>query len=315
MPALAPLPPELALDAAPLTDFDLERVTQAVMTACEDRAMTPGEIIDSLLFAEVGPAAQHLLPEAARRWRCTDPGAAEWAMRQVAAIDVEATELAAQRDDWSARIGAWFASAARPLAARRAFFAAHLEAYALAERARDENRKTVSVPSGKVRTTGTGPKAIVADEAAVIAWARENLLPATELAQALLAEGDGPAYPVPFEEVVKVTTSILLTGLREVADITRVPIATRWEAELACGHTLIAVIDTRPAPPDGEEDPGDGSPWAIGDLQDCLHPDCTELGHQPVAVVTAEPVTVLVSSVPGTAVEDGAVTAKVAPGA
>lgn len=194
-----PLPPELAL-----TDPDLEdavvRLGAALVEVANESAVEPDD-----LGAEAALTPWNgLLPKALEGWRIDGPGTAEWAMRHVAACDAELSDLEDQRDDWSSRISWWFTQAAGPLRARRGFFEAHLERYALEVRDADPTRKTVLVPSGKVTTTGRGATVRIVDADAALEWARENC-----------------------PEVIQTTDRVLVTDLRdwvhpvEVIDLAR----------------------------------------------------------------------------------------------
>lgn len=199
------IPPELAIDDEP---FTLEQ-------------------LDAELHSHGDPdaAAAHTV----ERWTITDAGAAEWAMAHVAAIDANLAELAEQHAAYLERIERWHKAAASKLDQRRGFFAAHLERYAAEHRARDPKRnKTLSLPSGKVSSTETHPKVAIADEATLIAWARDHMTD-EDLA-----------------EVVKVTESAKVMELRKRVQIVRQPVG--WEVELDCGHMAFLP----PADPDGQ---------------------------------------------------------------
>ena len=141
LPMEDPIPPELALDAEPLSEPELDAVDQG----------------------------EHA-PDSVLRWQITDDGAAEWAMRKLADVQSKVTELQSRRDGWTAKIAAWFDQAAKPLSTRAEFFTAHLESYALRRREED-GTKTLRLPSGIVSTRQPGPRVVVRDEAAFRAWA------------------------------------------------------------------------------------------------------------------------------------------------
>lgn len=141
LPMEDPIPPELALDAEPLSERELDAVDQG----------------------------EHA-PDSVLRWQITDDGAAEWAMRKLADVQSQVAELEARRDGWMAKIAAWFDQATKPLSSRAEFFGAHLESYALRRREED-GIKTVRLPSGSVSTRQPGPRVVVRDEAAFRAWA------------------------------------------------------------------------------------------------------------------------------------------------
>lgn len=173
-----PMPPELAIDIAPLSDEVLDRLDAAFGEAADD-GIAP-EQWESLYsgadpFTDPhAPAAAHLVPDEARGWRISDIGAAEWAMRHVASIDTELAELQAQAAEWRERIDAWFSYKAGTLERRRGFFAVHLQLYALERRDADPKAKTLTLPAGVVRTTEHKPAVAVEDESAVIGWAKRQ---------------------------------------------------------------------------------------------------------------------------------------------
>jgi hypothetical protein len=156
-----PLPPELAAEQPPIPDGELDQLLEVAVADARDAGIDPAAAIDLLADSEGAP-----------RWRITDLGGAEWAMRHVAAADLALAQLQAQRQAWAERIDQWFQQAAGKEQARRAFFAGHLERYAIEQReATGGKAKSLAVPSGVVRTTEHKPKAVVADEAAVADWA------------------------------------------------------------------------------------------------------------------------------------------------
>lgn len=141
LPMDDPIPADLALDAEPLSEADLDAVDQG----------------------------EHA-PEAVRRWEITDDGTAEWAMRKLADVQARIAGLEARRDNWMERIAIWFEQATKPLASKAEFFTAHLSSYALRRREVD-GTKTLRLPSGAVSTRQPGPKVVVRDEEAFRAWA------------------------------------------------------------------------------------------------------------------------------------------------
>lgn len=165
-----------------------------VATAAEcDLLDVMGDLVATAL-TEDGQGWPLRAPQQAKAWRIHDDGAAEWAMAHVARADDELARLKAQAAEWTieaedrlARIRQWFDHRAARHLATRLFMEAHLRRYALERRAEDpKHAKTLVLPSGAVRTVEQKPKAAVADEATVIAWAvraldgpdREDVAPA-----------------------------------------------------------------------------------------------------------------------------------------
>lgn len=167
-----PLPPELAAptpDADSWVDWVVAYALELADDAGVDVTVPAADLADPASEPD-DPA----LPEAARRWRITDDGSAEWAMRHVAGAEADLERLGAQAADWAERISEWFRHQSKPLLAKRAFFQAHLERYALEVRAADPKRKSVVLPSGVVKTHASSPRVQVADPEAALAWAREH---------------------------------------------------------------------------------------------------------------------------------------------
>lgn len=176
-----PMPPELALDEAPLSDEVLDRLDAAFGQAEQDgigldqwaalyRGADPIEDPDA-------PAAAHLVPDEARGWSISDDGAAEWAMRHVAQIDTELGELTERRDEWQRRIDHWFAQRSGTLLRRRSFFAAHLIAYGAARReANPKAAKTLSLPSGRITSSDRAATVRVVSDDVLAEWLREREL-------------------------------------------------------------------------------------------------------------------------------------------
>lgn len=154
-------------------------------------------------------------------WRIDGPRTAEWAMAKLAEAEAQLQQLGAQADDWAARIRVWFDQAAARHLATRAFFDQHLQAYALAERDRTDGKvKTVQLPSGRVSTTASAAKAVVADEQAVVAWADATF--------------DDPEV---LQAVAPTQRRVLLNGLRELVEL--VEVIDRAQLTLASGEVLL----------------------------------------------------------------------------
>lgn len=200
-----PIPPELEADDAPLSVDVLERLDAAFGAAENDGTTEAGW---TALFAGAdplenpdAPAAAHLLPDEVRRPWLVDDGAAEWAMRHVAQIDVELRALAERRDQWAAKIDRWFDQASGTLLRRRSFMVAHLIGYGAARRAADPKApKTLSLPSGKITSRDTKPAVRVVDDEALAAWLTEREL--------LTGPDDDP--------LVKITTKVYVAPLRKI---------------------------------------------------------------------------------------------------
>lgn len=195
-----PIPPELAVDVEPIPADLLERWTNYVIETASDAGLDPEAIAATLTTDEA------YVPEVIRRFVVDDDSKAEWAMRHVAAVVEDRGRLQSQAEEWSERIAQWFAQRDQPLATREAFFRSHLEQYALAVReASGGKTKSVTLPSGRVATTATGPKIVVESELELLSWVRENLEP------------DQVAV------VIKTTEKVLVSELREAVVLVELP--------------------------------------------------------------------------------------------
>lgn len=162
------LPPDLLLDEAPpFTDDEL-----AMFFAWADSGDWPGEEM---------PDADELPPGAgpAPRWPGPRSDAeAAWAMSKFREKAERAAALRQLAADRIARIGAWLDEALKAegdLDRSAAFFADHLERYAIARRISSGDKiKSLPLPDGKVATRASSAKAVVVDEEAALAWAEKE---------------------------------------------------------------------------------------------------------------------------------------------
>jgi phage host-nuclease inhibitor protein Gam len=300
-----PLPAELTYDdAPPLSDADLEAYGDAAVQAAHDHLLEVEEVDLALLVTEAddGYAARHLVPVAVRSFRIEDDATADWAMAKVGAIDAELAELTSRADAYRRRIGAWFDHAAKPLVGRRRLLEGHLKDYARRERVRDPKRKTLVLPTGRVSSRGaSAPSVKVADEDAVIAWAKAHL------------EGDELAA------VVKVVESVRVSNLREHVTVGQLTVGLMCEAWLECGCTVdrLVMLETPTTEPLTIEQRSAVAPWAIGEVVECglcgaafpVNQVATEL-HQINAVLDEAG-----APVPGTIIEAPTTTFTVSPDA
>jgi hypothetical protein len=165
-----PLPPELAEPDPPIPEDQLEQLWEQAAAMAADASLDPDEAVAAVAHDLAMEDDHHPL-----RWRVTDTGSAEWAMRHVAEATAELEHLQMQRDAWAEQIDGWFRRAADRVRSRRAFFDQLLQLYAIEQReASNDKIKSVVVPSGRVRTTKAGPKVVVRNPADVLAWAEER---------------------------------------------------------------------------------------------------------------------------------------------
>lgn len=281
-----PLPPELA---APTPDADewLEEFADFVVEVADDAGMDPDALVHQLLDV---PADAHVNDSTpglaiARRWAVVDDGAAEWSMRHVASATAEIEKLRLQADEWEARIHAWFTQRAKPLEAKVAFMTSHLERYALYRRSVDEKAKTLTLPSGKVRTTESSPK-VVLDAGNPKSTGRPESIE--------WAEANAP-------DAIQTIRKLLVSDLRHHVH-PRQLVTLAWVTN-SCG-CKVSVRDD-----EGLEIPPVGTETECVECgKDALIGRVEELAHRWVAVDDNG------AYVPGVDVDPGGVTAKVVPG-
>lgn len=217
------------------------------------------------------------IPEAAHI--PTTKAHAEWAMRKLAALLVKQNETAVQAAEWRAQIDEWADAELARVKPHVAYFEDMLERFGIAWRREHPDEATVRLPSGEIATTQPKtPKVVVMNEAAVIAWAKDAI-----------DEDNGR------DAVVKVTESLLTSGLREVVDVQRrlIPFCS------ICGESLMPTTEG-----DGDER-RDG--WAHGPSPDPeVHDHEPEPGSMWEVLRDGAPV-------PGLAAELGDITARVKP--
>jgi len=105
-------------------------------------------------------------------FRIEDDSAADWAVTRLAEVrqEIEAIQSMASRE--IERIKTWCDTESKTLVARGTFFESLLEDYARRQR-HDADRKSISVPHGKVSTRFTQPKFEINNEI-FIPWALEH---------------------------------------------------------------------------------------------------------------------------------------------
>lgn len=141
-------------------------------------------------------------PELVDAWMNSDQRA-EWAMRDLVRAQQRIIDAKLQRDAWVQRIDMWYEDVTATDVGTVARNTRVLERYAIACRAADPNRKTVTLPSGEITTRrATEPRVEIVDEKAVLLWARERF-------------PDDDVY----ETFVRVTHSPLVSTLRTVMEI------------------------------------------------------------------------------------------------
>src|SRR5688500_12077491 len=136
--------------------------------------LSPGSDVEQWVGTIASTDDELDLPEQVQAWRIDGTGSAAWAMAHVAQAEAALSDLTAQAVEWYGRIDEWLVKESAPYRRTRDFFAGQLERYALDVREADPKRKSVSLPSGKVQTTGKSAKVIVTDEPELIQWAQKH---------------------------------------------------------------------------------------------------------------------------------------------
>lgn len=184
--------------------MQLERV--AAPPAQVDEAAVERELMEYL-----GERPENV-PPVREPWRINTLGAADWAMRQLR----DAQRLAQQYRD---EIALWTAALNR-IAHAGEWFEERLREWAISQRT--DQHKSFSVAHGTVSTRSSKARAVVVDEPAAIAWAKEHgRLDAVKVTESFLISEAGvfvAALVVGFESTNK------LTGDMEQLAVTPAPL-------------------------------------------------------------------------------------------
>ena len=248
-----PIPAILAYPGEePLSEEQLEAFEEEALAVAADLGLNAAEAA-TLVFWPISEPEEESPIQA---FAVSDDGLAEWAMRKLAEVEARELEVNERAAAWIEEIRLWKAAELKRLAPRRAFFEGHLTAYLRQLREESKGKvKSRKLPSGTIKSTGSKPKVGVRDEAAVVAWALENL------------EGEDLAETV--------SSKILVTGLRQHASVSQKLIGEAFAAALSCEHALQVWIPAQL--PEGQERP---LRPMVGETAAC--PSCEpEFGEQP----------------------------------
>ncbi len=133
--------------------------------------LSPGSDVEQWVGTIASEDDPCMLPERVQAWRIDGTGSAAWAMAHVAQAEKALSDLTAQAVEWYGRIDEWLVKESAPFRRTKAFFEGQLERWALDLREADPKRKSVSLPNGKVQTTGKSAKVVVTDDEAMLEWA------------------------------------------------------------------------------------------------------------------------------------------------
>ncbi len=185
------------------------------------------------------------LPEPAKRWRIDGTGSAAWAMAHVINSGAQLEALTAQAVEWYGRIDAWLVHESAPPRATAAFFAAHLERFALDTREADPRKKSVTLPGGKVQTREAKPRAVVIDEAEALAWAAKNAPEAIQTTEKLRLEALRLRLTV--KEMVTIAWVTNSCGckvsVRDEEGLDIPPVGTETECSTCGADALIGMVE------------------------------------------------------------------------
>lgn len=255
-----PIPAELAGDAPPLTDAELDAYFGYVDEQASEAAVDPETVDEWLTTSEDDGVAESVAARVAR-WRITDDGAAEWALRKLAEAQAEQEELRLRAEDWTARITAWFTQASKRPAQLSAKMEALLELYALERRA-ETGTATLTLPSGVVSTREAKPAAGVEDDEAVAEWIDLRLtIPPSNAEAAGIARyrlwREAVDELDPSKPLVTRSAKVYAEPLRKLVRIEQQPTGVlEWTLSLSCEHEQIVTTDqgaSEPAPPKNGE--------------------------------------------------------------
>lgn len=107
------------------------------------------------------------------RFVVTNDSQATWAMRKLAALRARQAEIDAVARAEMERIEAWHLSASSALVPDANYFTALLTNYAAQQRAQQQ-RKSIALPHGVVKSRAGSARIEVTDESAFLAWAEDN---------------------------------------------------------------------------------------------------------------------------------------------
>jgi phage host-nuclease inhibitor protein Gam len=133
-------------------------------------------------FEVTDPEDSEIIPTR-EPFKIDNDGKADWAMRHLAASNAKKAENARLYESEVHRLQVWLERANRPIESEIQFFEGSLTQYASSERA-ENDRKTLDLPHGKVKSRLVPAKFVVEDKVAFLDWAKvtknESLIRVTE---------------------------------------------------------------------------------------------------------------------------------------
>lgn len=162
-----PMDPELATDDPPISDEDLAEYHQ-VLELGPNAELRPDGTEDPDTALAVARASD------VHGWSITSLSEAEWAMAKLATTRARIRDMEAHRDEVIRRAQEWYERAARDDLRSAEFFRWKLEDWGHDQRATGATRGTIPLVGGEVRTTQSGPKVEVTDDAELAAFLDEQ---------------------------------------------------------------------------------------------------------------------------------------------
>lgn len=146
------------------------------------------------------------------RWEIDGDNLATWALRKIARAEAEIARIRAEHQAQVAEMDAWAEAAERGPERDIAFFTAKLIDYRRRLEAADPKlAKTYKVAGGTIARRAGRTSTVVVDEAAFLAWARENALEAVTVKPRVSAMG---AWPDSGGEVFDPATGDAVPGVQ-----------------------------------------------------------------------------------------------------
>jgi phage host-nuclease inhibitor protein Gam len=121
----------------------------------------------------------------AHGWQVNSTGEAEWACAHLAETQTEIAKLHIQANEWYENIAEWLVAESKRHRDTAEFFRGRLEDYGHRRRREDPRCKTITLPSGEVKTRTVKDRVVVEDEARLLRWLRENALEAVRVKESV----------------------------------------------------------------------------------------------------------------------------------
>lgn len=109
-----------------------------------------------------------------KRWTIESDADAQWAMARFAELTREVDQVAAKAQQWRDQVTDWETAACREPARRATFLERQLVQWGMEKRAAYPKQATFPLVAGRVKTRYYQPEVDIADDAAVIEWAKAN---------------------------------------------------------------------------------------------------------------------------------------------